>query len=334
VIGWAVALPVPIAILIAPSWAWIVAANALLGLNQGLTWSMAVVMKVDLVGPERRGLALGLNEAAGYGGVALGAAVAGLAATEFAARDVIAVSGIAVACAALLASVALVRDTAAHVALEQGHEASPPGLPQSLLRGTLGDRTLRACSQAGFVNNLNDGLVWGLGPLLLAAHGTGLGEIGLVAGLYPAVWGVGQIGAGWLSDHVGRKIPIVSGMLIQAGALGLLAATNGAFAGAVPAAVLLGAGTALVYPTLIAATSDRVPPVDRASAIGVYRFWRDAGYVAGAALAGLLAAVASLSATIGIVGALTAVSGLWVAAEMSEPAASGLTARARPRRAG
>ncbi len=318
VAGWIVAVPVPILILDAPSWAWVVGANALLGLNQGLTWSMAVVMKVDLAGPRRRGLALGLNEAAGYGGVAIGAAVAGIAAAELAPRDVIAVGGLTVALTALLASLLLVRDTAGHVAAEQGTPRELLGLRASFRRVTIADRTLRSCSQAGFVNNLNDGLMWGIGPLFLAAHGAGYGEIGLVAGLYPAVWGVGQIATGWLSDEVGRKAPIVAGMLLQAAALVLLATSGGAVAIAACAAVLLGIGTALVYPTLLATISDRVEPVDRPTSLGVYRFWRDTGYVAGAIVAGTVAEAWGLPAAIAVVAGLTALSGLVVALEMGD----------------
>lgn len=325
VLGWALAIPVPITILAAPSWGWIVAANLLLGVNQGLTWSMAVVMKIDLVGPRRRGLALGLNEAAGYGGVALGAVGAGIAASELAARDVLGIAGLGIAVLALLGSWIFVRDTAGHVALEQGaHLPREPGRPaasslrHAMARGTFGDRTLRACSQAGFVNNLNDGLAWGVVPLFLAANGAGVGEIGLVAAAYPAVWGAGQVLTGWLSDHVGRKPPIVAGMLVQASALAALAASGGELGAALAAAAALGAGTALVYPTLIAAISDRVEPVERAPAVGVYRFWRDAGYVAGALAAGAVADVAGLAAAIGAVAGLTAASGVWVALDMVE----------------
>jgi len=316
VAGWALALPVPLAIALAPSWGWIVAANALLGVNQGLTWSMTVLMKIDLVGPRRRGLALGLNEAFGYGGVALGAALAGALASEFAARDAIAYSGLAIALAALAISALLVRDTGAHVELEQGEGGEAPSLGKAFALVSLEDRGLRACAQAGLVNNLNDGLAWGLVPLYLAAHGASLGEIALVAALYPAVWGAGQLLTGWLSDVLGRKPPIVAGMLVQAAALGLLAASGGTVALAALAAVALGIGTALVYPALIAAISDRVEPIARATTVGVYRFWRDSGYVAGALLAGVLADIVGMSAAIAAVAALTAASGLVVFVEL------------------
>jgi MFS family permease len=319
--GWAFALPVPALIAWAPSWGWVVAANALLGINQGLAWSMTVVMKVDLVGPRRRGLALGLNEAAGYGGVAIAAVLTGALASEFAARDVLAVAAAVVAVAGFLLSALFVRDTAAHLALEQarhepGGHGTPPRLRAAFEAGTFRVPALRACSQAGLVNNLNDALAWGLVPLFLAAHDAGPADIGLVAGLYPAVWGAGQITTGHWSDRVGRKPLIVAGMLVQAGGLALLAGSDGDLSLAVLAAVALGAGTALVYPTLIAAISDAVEPVGRAPAVGVYRFWRDAGYVAGGLLVGATAASLGYAGAIALVAGLTAASGIWVALEL------------------
>jgi MFS family permease len=316
VLGWLLALPVPLMIALAPTWEWIVGANLLLGANQGLAWSMTVVMKIDLVGPARRGLALGLNESAGYLGVAAAAFATGALAASYAPRTLVWTSAAAVAGLGVLVSLVLVRDTGAHVALEQrahGH-ASLGGLREALLRGTLRDPVLRACSQAGLVNNLNDALAWGLAPLYLAAQGAGVSRIGAVAAVYPAVWGAGQLLTGWLSDHAGRRPLIVAGMLVQAGALALLVAGGGAFPAALAAAALLGAGTALVYPTLIAAVSDAVQPVERAQAVGVYRFWRDSGFVAGALLAGLAADGLGAEWAIGIIAALTGASGLWVAA--------------------
>ena len=319
--GWAVALPVPLLIAVAPSWGWVVAANVLLGVNQGLAWSMTVVMKIDLVGPKRRGLALGLNEAAGYGGVALAAAASGWLASEFAARDVLVVAGAGIAVLALIVSVAFVRDTAAHVAVEQsahasGEPAVAPPMREAFPEATWRAPALRSASQAGLVNNLNDALAWGLVPLFIAANGAGPGAIGLVAGLYPAVWGVGQIWTGHWSDRVGRKPLIVTGMLVQSAALAGLAASSGDVAVAAVTAVLLGAGTALVYPTLIAAISDAVSPVARASMVGVYRFWRDMGYVVGALVAGLVADAVGFGGAIAVVAGLTAVSGLWVMIDM------------------
>lgn len=319
--GWAVALPVPLLIAAAPSWSWIVAANVLLGVSQGLTWSMTVVMKIDLVGPARRGLALGLNESAGYGGVALAAGVSGWLASDFAARDVLVVAGAAVALTGLLLSVLFVRDTAAHVALEQasnhaGEDDAQPPLREAFVRASYREPALRSCSQAGLVNNLNDGLAWGLVPLFLAAEGATASQVGLVAALYPAVWGFGQIATGHWSDRLGRKPLIVGGMLVQAAALGLLAASGGAVASAAGAAVLLGAGTAMVYPTLIAAVSDSVTPVARAPVVGVYRFWRDMGYVFGGLAAGFAADAVGYSGAVALVGALTAASAAWVLVDM------------------
>ncbi|HEX6460308.1 MAG TPA: MFS transporter [Thermoleophilaceae bacterium] len=321
VIGWGVALPVPLLIQVAPSWAWIVTANLLLGINQGLAWSMTVVMKIDLVGPKRRGLALGLNEAAGYGGVALAAALSGLLASQFAARDVLVVAGAAIAVVAFLLSAGFVRDTAAHMALEQaqaepGADAAAPRLGQAFRDASYRQPALRSCSQAGLVNNLNDALAWGLVPLFLAAHGAGVGEVGVVAGIYPAVWGAGQIWTGHWSDSVGRKPLIVAGMLLQSGALLILALSGGRVAIAGLSAVLLGAGTALVYPTLIAAISDAVLPIARAPTVGVYRFWRDTGYVAGGVIAGVVADALGYGGAIAVVAALTAASGVWVLFDM------------------
>ena len=313
--GWAIALPVPAMIALAPSWGWIVAANVLLGVNQGLAWSMTVVMKIDLVGPRRRGLALGLNESAGYLGVAAAALATGALAASYAPREVVWVGAALIAAAGLAVSVLFVRDTAGHVALEQRDHGAARPLPlrSAFAEATLRSPVLRACSQAGLVNNLNDALAWGLVPLYLAANGASLGEIGLVAALYPAVWGAGQVAAGWISDHIGRKPLIVAGMLIQAAALGLLAAGGGAVGPAIAAAVLLGVGTAMVYPTLIAAVSDAVTPVERAPVVGVYRFWRDAGFVVGAILAGVAADALGFGAAIVVVAILTGASGAWVA---------------------
>ena len=320
-LGWSFALPVPLLIGLAPSWAWVVAANVLLGLNQGLAWSMTVVMKIDLVGPRRRGLALGLNESAGYGGVALAAALSGWLASEYAARDVLVAGGAAVAVTALLISLLFVRDTSRHVQLEQQQsehagDERPPSLAEAFATASYRQPSLRACSQAGLVNNLNDALAWGLVPLFLATRGASPSQIGLVAGLYPAVWAVAQIGTGDWSDRVGRKPLIVGGMLLQAIALSVLAASDAALGLAVASAVLLGLGTALVYPTLIAAISDAVSPVARAPTVGVYRFWRDMGYVAGALIAGLVADAIDFAGAIAIVAGLTAASGLWVALDM------------------
>jgi MFS family permease len=319
--GWAFALPVPLLVGLAPSWTWIVIANVFLGINQGLAWSMTVVMKIDLVGPERRGFALGLNEAAGYIGVALAAAASGWLASEFVPRDVLAAGGAGLAVIGFFLTLLFVRDTSAHVSLEQRRDHAsadrrPPKLRQAFPDATYRQPALRACSQAGLVNNLNDALAWGIVPLYLAADGASPAQIGLVAGLYPAVWGLGQIYSGHLSDRVGRKPLIVAGMLVQAIALILLAASGGGLGLAALAAVGLGIGTALVYPTLIAAISDAVTPVARPAAVGVYRFWRDMGYVAGGLVAGILADAIDYAGAIAVIAAVTAASGIFVAIDL------------------
>jgi MFS family permease len=316
VLGWLLALPVPLLIALAPNWGFVVAANVFLGASQGLAWSMTVLMKIDLVGPRRRGLALGLNESAGYLGVAVAAFATGALAATIAPRTVVWVGALFVVAVGLAASAQFVHDTGSHVELEQrAHgDGKPRTLRHALLHGTFAHPVLRACAQAGLVNNLNDALAWGLVPLYLAANGASVTEVGAVAAVYPAVWGFGQLLSGWFSDHTGRKPLIVAGMLVQAGALGLLVAGDGKFVPALVAAVLLGAGTALVYPTLIAAVSDAVQPVDRALAVGVYRFWRDFGFVAGALISGIVADTLGAGEAIAVVAALTAASGIWVAA--------------------
>jgi MFS family permease len=323
-LGWLVALPVPLLIGLAPSWWFIVAANLLLGVNQGLAWSMTVVMKIDLAGPRRRGLALGLNEAAGYLGVAATAFLTGALAASYAPLTVVWVGAALIAAAGLLLSVFAVRDTGAQVALEQqqahgADRSAHESLAAAFVQASLRDPILRACSQAGLVNNLNDALAWGLAPLYLAAHGASVREIAVAAAAYPVVWGAGQLATGWLSDHTGRKPLITAGMIVQAGALGLLVAGDGAFAPSLAAALLLGAGTAMVYPTLIAAVSDASQPRDRARVVGVYRFWRDFGFVLGALIAGVGADATTPRTAILVVAALTGASGLVVAATSWQP---------------
>src|SRR5712691_634683 len=316
VLGWLLALPVPVLIAFAPGWWLIVFANLLLGANQGLAWSMTVVMKIDLAGPARRGLALGLNESAGYLGLAATAFASGALAATVAPRTVVWAGALAIAIAGALVSIVFVRDTGAHVTHEQRGHGERKALPlrAAFAESSLRNPVLRACSQAGLVNNLNDALAWGLAPLYLAAHGASATRIGAVAAVYPGVWGSLQLGTGWLSDRTGRKPLIVLGMLVQAGALALLVGGGGAFVPALAAAALLGAGTALVYPTLIAAVSDIAEPRDRAALVGVYRFWRDAGFVAGALLIGFAADAIGSGDAIAIVAGLTGLSGLVVAA--------------------
>lgn len=334
VIGWLVAVPVPVLIGLAPSWWFVVAANLLLGVNQGLAWSMTVLMKIDLAGPRRRGVALGLNEAAGYLGVAVAAFATGVLAASYAPRTVVWAGAALIIAVGLLVSLFAVRDTGAHVALEQrahGHDEPAHSLRSAFIHASLRDSVLRACNQAGLVNNLNDALAWGLAPLYLAGHGASMTQIAVVAAAYPLVWGVGQLGTGWLSDHIGRKPLISGGMLVQAAALALLVAGGGSFALSLVAAVSLGVGTAMVYPTLIAAVSDAGQPRDRARLVGVYRFWRDSGFVLGALIAGFVADATSPRAAIAIVAALTAASGLAVAATRWKRPLPGRRSTARDR---
>ena len=319
VAGWLIGLPVPLLIILAPSWSWIVAANALLGVNQGLTWSTTVIMKIDLVGPVRRGLATGLNEAAGYGAVAVTALATGWIAAEAGLRPGPFLLGLAFAVMGLGASVLLVRETRGHVEHEHRALARPdaPAWRDVFWRTTLRHPSLSAASQAGLVNNLNDGMAWGLLPLYYAAAGLSIVEIGVLAAAYPAVWAVGQIGTGALSDLIGRKPLIVGGMLLQGGAIAVIAAGS-TFGVWLLAAGILGLGTAMVYPTLLAAVADVADPAWRGSAIGVYRLWRDLGFVAGAVLAGVVADRLGAPAAILAVAAITAGSGVVVLLRMRE----------------
>ena len=309
--GWLLGFPVPILILWAPSWWWIVAANALLGVNQGLTWSTTVVMKIDLVGPQRRGFAMGLNEFAGYVAVAIAALAGGFAATSFGLRAGPAYLGLAICAVGLLLSWLFVRDTSAHVELEEARGSSVterPRITHLLHRSLWSDRGLFSVSQAGFMNNLNDGLAWGIFPLLFVASCLSVRQTSAMAAIYPAVWGISQLGTGALSDRWGRKWFIVAGMIVQGTALVAIALTHQPFAWGI-ALVALGIGTALVYPTLLAAVGDIARPSWRAATVGVYRLWRDLGYVAGALVAGAIADAFGIAAAIGSIGVMTAVSG-------------------------
>jgi len=319
VAGWLIGLPVPLLLIWAPDWSWVVVANVLLGVNQGLTWSTTVLMKIDLVGPRRRGLAMGLNEAAGYGAVAATALATGLIAERAGLRPAPFLLGVAFAALGLTASALLVRDTRAHVATEQSllGEQARARWREVFTRTTFRDRPLSAACQAGLVNNLNDGVAWGLLPLYYAAAGLSIGEIGVLAAVYPAVWAVLQIATGAWSDRVGRKPLIVAGMLIQAVAIGAIA-IGSAFSLWLLAAVLLGVGTALVYPTLLAAVADGAAPAWRGAAVGVYRLWRDLGFAAGGLVGGLLADAAGIAVALWAVAALTGVSALVVFGRMTE----------------
>jgi MFS family permease len=320
--GWLVAIPVPFILMWGPTWTWVVAANVLLGVSQGLTWSTTVIMKIDLVGPKRRGLAMGLNEFAGYVAVAASAFATGWIAAHYGLRPQPFYLGVAYVAVGLLLSVFMVRETKHHVLHETNlrREQRPePALSQRQVfwRTTLTDRNLSSVSQAGLVNNLNDGMAWGIFPLYFAAAGMGFERIGLLAGLYPAVWGVMQLFTGALSDRFGRKGLIVWGMWVQAAGIAVTAATS-SFAMFILGALLLGAGTAMVYPTLLAAIGDVAHPSWRASAVGVYRLWRDLGYAIGALLAGIVADALGLTAAMWFVAALTCTSGVIAALRMSE----------------
>ena len=322
VAGWLIALPVPLLLIFGPSWGWIVAANVVLGISQGLTWSTTVMMKMDLVGPSRRGLAMGLNEAAGYLGVAGTALATGYIAATYGLRPGPFLLGAAFIAVGLGLSVLAVRETHHHAKVEAAshvsvHAGTHAGLSNRdvFTLTSFRDKSLSSVSQAGLVNNLNDGLAWGLFPVLFAAAGLTIDKIGILAAVYPAVWGAGQLVTGALSDRIGRKPLIVGGMLVQAAALALTAVGHD-FGTWLAAAVLLGAGTAMVYPTLLAAIGDVAHPAWRARSVGIYRLWRDGGFAVGALVSGIIADAYGVPAAVGVVAALTAASGIIVAVRM------------------
>jgi MFS family permease len=320
VVGWLVALPVPLLLMHAPSWNWVILANILLGVSQGLTWSVTVIMKIDLAGPRQRGLAMGLNEFAGYVAVAGSALATAWIAADYGLRPEPFYLGFLFVALGLALSVFAVRDTRQHVEHESRMNASRE---QSLSHGevfkrtSLTDRNLSSISQAGLVNNLNDGMAWGLFPLLFAAAPMNLEQIGILAAAYPATWGVAQLATGAWSDRIGRKWLIASGMWVQAAGIAIVLLSHGLME-ALAGAVLLGLGTAMVYPTLLAAIGDVAHPSWRASAVGVYRLWRDLGYAIGALLCGVLADMFGLQVAIASVAILTAASGVVVAIRMRE----------------
>ncbi|WP_441872619.1 MFS transporter [Pseudarthrobacter sp. TAF60_1] len=322
VTGWLVALPVPFLLIFGPSWGWIVAANVVLGISQGLTWSTTVMMKMDLVGPKRRGLAMGLNEAAGYLGVAGTALATGYIASAYGLRPGPFLLGAAFIALGLGLSVLTVRETHQHARAEAAshvpvHTGTHAGLSsrEVFTLTSFRDRSLSSVSQAGMVNNLNDGLAWGLFPVLFATAGLSLERIGILAAAYPAVWGAGQLITGALSDRIGRKPLIVVGMIVQAAALAMVAVGED-FGIWLAAVILLGAGTAMVYPTLLAAIGDVAHPHWRARSVGIYRLWRDGGFAVGALLSGIIADAYGIPAAVGAVAALTAASGVLVAVRM------------------
>ncbi len=323
VAGWLVAIPVPFALMWAPDWNWVVAANVLLGVSQGLTWSTTVIMKIDLVGPKQRGLAMGLNEFSGYFAVAGSALATGWMAARYGLRPEPFYLGVVYVAAGLLLSMLAVRETRHHVAHELREHHHPmtdedhPTQSEIFRRTSLTDRNLSSVSQAGLVNNLNDGMAWGLFPLVFAAAGMTLAQIGILAAIYPAVWGASQIATGALSDRIGRKWLIVWGMWLQAAGIAVTALTVD-FRIFGLGAVLLGIGTAMVYPTLLATIGDVAHPAWRASAVGVYRLWRDLGYAVGALLAGITADLFGLASAMWLVAGLTLLSGVIAAVRMSE----------------
>ena len=322
--GWIIGAPIPLLLMWAPTWGWIVFANVLLGINQGLTWSTTVIMKIDLVGPARRGFAMGLNEAAGYGAVAVTALATGYIAEHAGLRPEPFFLGLAYAGLGLALSTVFVKETRGHARHEAANHTPTSGAHHDALSTgeifkltSFRDEALSSCSQAGLVNNLNDGLAWGLFPIFFANAGLSIGRIGILAALYPAVWGLGQLYTGGLSDRIGRKPLIVGGMITQGIALAAIASTH-SFAAWAIGAMVLGAGTAMVYPTLLAAIGDVAHPAWRARSVGIYRLWRDGGFAVGALLAGILADLISIPAAIYSVAALTAASGLLAAARMYE----------------
>lgn len=319
VAGWAIAAPVPFLLMWAPDWTWVLVANALLGVSQGLTWSTTVIMKIDLAGPRNRGLAMGLNEFAGYAAVAVSALATGYIAVRYALRPQPFYIGVACVALGIVLSAWAVRETRHHAAAEARllDADTAPTQREIFWRTTLRDRNLSSVSQAGFVNNLNDGMAWGLFPLFFAAAHLDIERVATLAAIYPATWGMLQLGTGAWSDRVGRKRLIAGGMWIQAAGLAVVASSQG-FGGFCAGSVLLGAGTAMVYPTLLAAIGDIAHPAWRASSVGVYRLWRDLGYAAGALIAGVAADAFGVAAAIRLVAALTFASGLIVAQRMSE----------------
>lgn len=320
VLGWIVGLPVPFMLIAAPTWEWVIAANALLGINQGFAWSMTVIMKIDLVGPKSRGLAVGLNEFSGYLAVGVTAFLTGYIAQRYGLRPAPLYLGVAYALLGSALSILVVRDTRHHVrteVAEHAQAAETMEFKHIFMLTSFRDRNLFAASQAGLVNNLNDGMSWGIFPLFFATFGLGVESIGILKAVYPATWGILQVLTGPLSDRWGRKGLIVGGMWVQAAGL-LLTAVTTTFGYWLIGSLLLGIGTAMVYPSLIAAVSDASHPSWRARSLSVYRFWRDLGYAIGALSAGIIADLLGMSWAIGIIGVLTLISGGVVMLSMRE----------------
>lgn len=315
VAGWIVGLPVPFMLMFAPDWNWILAANILLGINQGLTWSSTVVMKIDLVGEKKRGLAMGINESAGYIAVALVAFLTGWIAGEYGLRPYPFIIGIVLVILGLILSILFIKDTRQHVNLETS-TSSLPRLKNIFRETTWTNKNLGSVTQAGLINNLNDGMAWGIFPILLATKGFSLPQIGIVTAVYPAVWGIGQLITGKLSDILCKKDLLYTGMMLQAIALIALlwAQTMIHF---IVLSSLLGWGTAMVYPTFLASIAENTHPLDRAKSIGIFRLWRDLGYAIGAIITGIIADLLSINAAILLIGILTLGSSLIIQKRMS-----------------
>jgi MFS family permease len=306
VAGWIIGIPIPFILMFAPDWSWIIAANVLLGINQGLTWSSTVVMKIDLVGEKQRGFAMGLNEFAGYISVAVVAFLTGFIASEYGIRPYPFYLGIVLVILGLFGSIFLIKDTKKHVAKDI-LKSNIPRLKNMFWETTWKNKNLGSVTQAGLINNLNDGMAWGIFPILLASKGFSIGEIGMVTAIYPAVWGIGQLFTGKMADRFCKKDLLYVGMLLQALALlGLVwANTIGHF---VLLSSILGWGTAMVYPTFLATVAENTNPSDRAKSIGIFRLWRDLGYAIGAILTGIIADLVSIEASILFIGILTFIS--------------------------
>ena len=322
VAGWLIATPVPFLLMWAPDWNWVLVANAFLGVSQGLSWSATVIMKIDLVGDKRRGLAMGLNEFAGYMAVAASSFATGFIAAQYGLRPEPFYLGVGFVIVGLVLSISLIRETRTYAVREsQTNPAAPPVTPptssQIFWETTFHDRNLSSTSQVGFVNNLNDALTWGLFPLVFAAAGMSIKQIGTLAAICPATWGIAQLGTGLISDKIGRKWLIASGMWVQAAGIAVVTVSSD-FVGFGTGAALLGFGTAMVYPTLLAAVGDVVHPSWRASSVGVYRLWRDLGYAVGALVVGHIADRFGISFAMWVVAVLTFSSGIAAAMRMTE----------------
>lgn len=320
IVGWLIAVPVPFLLIHAPNWNWILWANVFLGISQGLTWSTTVIMKIDLVGPKQRGFAMGLNEFAGYFAVAFSALATGYIASLYGLRPAPFYFGMAYVAIGLFLSVVLVKETHHHVHHEisnHGHDVSTLGQKEIFLKTSFLNKNLSSVTQAGFVNNLNDGMAWGLFPILYSSLSMDIKTIGVLAAIYPASWGLLQIVTGYYSDKVGRRLPIAWGMWIQALGIAIIAMSQNFWPFAF-GNFLLGLGTAMVYPTLLAAIGDVAHPTWRASAVGVYRLWRDSGYAAGAIIAGVTADMFGIRSSIWLVAVMTFLSGVVVIQRMTE----------------